>query len=170
MPQGRDRNINEYTASSDYEVPVDVEYVYGNATAGNIVITLKRTKDKLLRWHKVKKIDAGANTVTVTDGTLSYVLATQNDAAIFEMDRAGLFSVYGSSNGSGATPSSVSMETPTGDIDGVNDEFVFTVAPIAVYLNQGLQYDPADYSVVGATVTFNTPPNLLDQIRGLVQT
>lgn len=64
---------------------------------------------------------------------------------------------------------SVTLETPTGAINGTNDDFVFTAAPIAVYLNQGLQYDPDDYSADGSTITFNTPPEVGDKVRGLIQ-
>lgn len=96
---GRDRYVNEITVTTDYEVPINMDYVYADATAGNVTITLKRTKDRLIRRHGVKKTDAGANTVTVTDGTLSYVLGTQNEAAIFEIGGTGLFSVYGATAG-----------------------------------------------------------------------
>lgn len=96
---GRDRYVNEITVTTDYEVPINMDYVYVDATAGNVTVTLKRTKDRLIRRHCVKKTDAGANTVTVTDGTLSYVLGTQNEAAIFEISGTGLFSVYGATAG-----------------------------------------------------------------------
>lgn len=92
---GRDRFVNEITVADDYEVPVDMDYVHVDATAGNIVITLKRTRDRLQRCHKVNKVDAGANTVTITDGTLSYVLLTEGEAAICEIGVDGLFTVYG---------------------------------------------------------------------------
>lgn len=163
---GRDRYVNEITVTTDYEVPINMDYVYADATAGNVTITLKRTKDRLIRRHGVKKTDVGANTVTVTDGTLSYVLATQNDAAIFEIDGTGLFSVYGATSGSGATPPSFTIETPTGDVDGVNDEFTFTAPPISIYRNGVMERRLG--TTLGNVFTFNTPPDLGDDIEGMV--
>jgi len=68
---------------------------------------------------------------------------------------------------------SIHLEDPvsvlTGVIDGINTDFEFSTAPIAVYLNQGLMYPDADYTIVGSTVTFIIPPVEGDKIRGLVQ-
>jgi len=166
---GRDRFVNEITVTADYTVPVDMDYVYADATAGNLVITLKRTKDRLIRCHKVKKVDASANTVTVTDGTLSYLLETQNDAAIFEISGTGLFSVYGATSGSGATPGSLSLETPDGVVGGGNKVFVFTAPPVMVFYQSVLQNNSGvDYSLVGSTVTFVVAPTS-GLVLGLVQ-
>lgn len=58
----------------------------------------------------------------------------------------------------------VTGETPTGTIDGVNDEFTLAHTPIAgsvaAYLNVGRQYEGAgaDYTITGAVITFNNPP------------
>lgn len=49
----------------------------------------------------------------------------------------------------------------TGVIDGLNANFVFPITPVVgsetVWFN-GLEQDPADYSIVGTTLTFTTPP------------
>jgi hypothetical protein len=49
------------------------------------------------------------------------------------------------------------METPTGDIDGVNDEFVFTSAPVFITY-QGVVQNGGDYTLNGVTATFFVPP------------
>lgn len=65
---------------------------------------------------------------------------------------------------------SIALETPSGTVNGTNDDFVFTSAPKAVFLNGILQDAGAgeDYTLSGATVTFNTPPESGDKVRGLV--
>lgn len=61
----------------------------------------------------------------------------------------------------------VTLETPTGDVDGVNNEFVFIGTPVAIFRNGVLQ--AADvYTIVGTTVTFDTPP-ASGAISGLTQ-
>lgn len=91
---GRDRNVNQVTVSGDYTVPIDMDYVFCDSLAADITVTLRRTKDRLIRWHKVEKSDSSAFTVTVTDGTLSYVLSAQGQAATFEIDANGNFHVF----------------------------------------------------------------------------
>jgi hypothetical protein len=51
----------------------------------------------------------------------------------------------------------LSLETPIGDIDGENDEFVFVGNPVAVFRN-GVAYAPDEFTVVDSTVTLDTPP------------
>lgn len=67
------------------------------------------------------------------------------------------------SGGGGIT--SLSMETPTGVVNGVNTEFVFTSPPTQVFL-QGVLQNGTDYTLAGTTVTFNVPPN--SAVQGLV--
>lgn len=67
-------------------------------------------------------------------------------------------------NGAAVGGGSVTLETPTGDIDGVNDEFVFTTPPIFVTYQGVIQTLTVDYTLVGSTVTFAVPP-----VSGLVQ-
>ncbi len=60
----------------------------------------------------------------------------------------------------------VDEETPTGDIDDVNTDFVLANTPIAgsvkVFLN-GIRYKVTeDYTISGATITFLTPPTTGD--------
>ena len=69
----------------------------------------------------------------------------------------GQVGVAGSSGSSGGI-TSLTFETPTGDVDGVNDDFVFTAAPIFVTYQGIIQDLTADYTVVGSTVTFVVPP------------
>lgn len=65
-----------------------------------------------------------------------------------------------------STAGGVAMETPTGAVDGMNDEFVFTSPPIFVTY-QGVIQNGGDYTVVGSTVTFTTPP-VSGTVQGLV--
>lgn len=97
----RDRYVNDITVTAlTYEIPINMDYVYGDATAGAQTFTLKRTHDKLIRRVAVQKIDAGADTITVTDGTLSYVLGSQFEGAVFEQGGDGLWRVFSTSAGS----------------------------------------------------------------------
>lgn len=59
------------------------------------------------------------------------------------------------------------METPTGTINGVNDEFVFTGPPVQVFY-QGVLQNGTDYTLVGSTVTFHQPP-VNGPVSGLVE-
>lgn len=72
----------------------------------------------------------------------------------------------------GGTGVSVALETPTGDVDGVNDEFVCSGSPIAVFL-RGLVRKAgvgADYTVSVNTITFNAGklPQTGDELQVLV--
>jgi hypothetical protein len=97
----RDRYVNDITVTAlTYVIPINMDYVYGDATAGAQTFTLKRTHDKVIRRVAVQKIDAGADTVTVTDGTLSYVLGSQFEGAVFEQGSDGLWRVFSTSAGS----------------------------------------------------------------------
>lgn len=53
---------------------------------------------------------------------------------------------------------SIIRETPTGTIDGVNDTFVLTTAPVskdALFLTlDGIEVDPADYTLTGKIIQF----------------
>lgn len=62
---------------------------------------------------------------------------------------------------------SVSLETPTGEADGVNDEFVFIGTPIAVFRNGVLQGSDV-VTITGHTATFDPAP-ADGEITGLVQ-
>jgi hypothetical protein len=70
--------------------------------------------------------------------------------------------------GGGSSTSSLALETPTGTVNGTNDEFTFTGTPILVIRNQAIEYEDVHYTVAGSTVTFLTPPTIGDTIRGLV--
>ena len=65
-----------------------------------------------------------------------------------------------------AVGGSVSLETPTGVVNGSNDEFVFTAPPIIVFRN-GVNESRLG-SVTGNTFTFNLPPEVGDDIEGIV--
>jgi hypothetical protein len=98
----RDRYVNDITVTAlAYTIPLNMDYVYADATAGAQTLTLMRTHDKVIRRVAVQKIDAGADTVTVTDGTLSYVLGSQFEGAVFEQGGDGLWRVFSTSAGSG---------------------------------------------------------------------
>lgn len=65
-----------------------------------------------------------------------------------------------------STAGGVMMETPTGAVDGVNDEFVFSAPPIFVTY-QGVIQNGGDYTLVGSTVTFTVPP-VTGSVQGLI--
>lgn len=131
---GRDRNVNEITVTSNYTVPVEMDYVYADATAGAITVTLKRTKDKLIRRQIVVKIDSSANAVTVTDGTLSVDLVTQDDAGIFEQKGTGQF-FMSAANLAGAATQIAAGQSLTYSSTEYNTAGSFQ--PIGVDLNLG---------------------------------
>lgn len=60
----------------------------------------------------------------------------------------------------------ISLETPTGDVDGVNDEFVFTAAPIIVFRNGVNETRLGTIST--NTFTFGIPPQEGDDIEGII--
>jgi hypothetical protein len=51
----------------------------------------------------------------------------------------------------------ITLETPTGDVDGMNNEFVFVGTPMAVFRN-GVMYAPDEFSVTGTTATLGVAP------------
>jgi hypothetical protein len=62
----------------------------------------------------------------------------------------------------------VDAETPTGDIDDLNDTFTLANTPVAgsvkVYQNGIRLKVTTDYTISGTTITFNTPPTTGDLI------
>lgn len=58
------------------------------------------------------------------------------------------------------------FETATGDRDGVNDEFTFTAPPLLIYRNGVMERRLG--TILGNVFTFNLPPDLGDDIEGLV--
>lgn len=64
----------------------------------------------------------------------------------------------------------ITLETPTGDVDGVNDEFDCSAPPIQVFLRKLLQLEGTDYTVAINTVTFDAGniPQTGDEIQVLV--
>jgi len=62
----------------------------------------------------------------------------------------------------------VDGETPTGDIDDINTDFVLANTPVSgsvkVFLNGIRQTVTTDYTISGATITFVTPPTSGDII------
>lgn len=55
------------------------------------------------------------------------------------------------------------QETPTGNIDGVNDEFTLSSSPhsdksVQVFVNGLLRRQATDYTISGSVITFNSPP------------
>lgn len=61
---------------------------------------------------------------------------------------------------------SVSLATPTGTVNGVNDDFVFASPPIVVFRN-GLNETRLG-TIATNTFTFDSPPETGDDIEGLV--
>ena len=52
----------------------------------------------------------------------------------------------------------ITNSAPVGDINGVNQVFVFTSPPKAVFFQGRLQDEGVDYTLTGSTVTFAIPP------------
>lgn len=61
----------------------------------------------------------------------------------------------------------VTLETPTGAVNGVNSEFVFSSPPIFVTHQKQIQDLTDDYTLVGSTITFIQPP-VSGTVKGLV--
>jgi hypothetical protein len=68
-----------------------------NATSGNLVVTINNGLSYTSRIRAVKKVDATANTVTITpssgliDGAATRVVTNNQDAVIFTSDGTDLF-------------------------------------------------------------------------------
>jgi hypothetical protein len=74
--------------------------------------------------------------------------------------------VFGRRGGGGSSTSSLALETPTGTVNGTNDEFTFTGTPIIVFRNG---VNETRLGTIDASVfTFTTPPETGDDIEGLV--
>lgn len=164
---GRDRNVNEVTVSSDYTVPIDMDYVFCDNLAADITITLKRTKDRLIRAHKVEKSDASAFTVTVTDGTLSYVLSAEGQGAVFEIDAEGNFHVFASNemgdSGGWLIPAGSSITYSPAEYGGLG-----SFQPIAPDLNLAAGAgDDTDVSYIG-TVMANILGDALTKTKNVI--
>jgi hypothetical protein len=98
-------------------------------------------KDKSGIDLRFRRLIAGSN-VTISTGT--------DDVTI-------------SASGGGSGGLSLFGEIPTGTINGTNDEFVLSSTPgdsdsVLVFLNGVLLYNGIDYTIVGDTITLNTPP------------
>jgi hypothetical protein len=61
---------------------------------------------------------------------------------------------------------SLSLETPNGEVDGENVAFTFTGPPILVFRNGVMERRLG--SIATNVFTFNTPPEMGDNIEGLV--
>lgn len=72
----------------------------------------------------------------------------------------------GTTQNTAASGNSVSLETPTGAVNGVNDDFVFTAPPIVVFRN-GVNETRLG-TIATNTFTFDTAPETGDDIEGLV--
>ena len=63
----------------------------------------------------------------------------------------------------------IASETPTGDVDGVNDTYTLANTPtfLHVYLDGLLQEEGGgnDYTISGTTLTMNTPPSIGQKVR-----
>lgn len=68
--------------------------------------------------------------------------------------------------GGGGSSTTTEIETPSGAVNGVNTEFVFTAPPIFVTY-QGVIQNGGDYTVDGNTVTFAIPP-VTGSVQGLI--
>lgn len=89
---------------------------------------------------------------------------------LFEINQGGVNKKLNSSQLSTFVGSAafVDGETPSGTVDGVNDTFTLANTPIVgsvkVYLNGIRMQVTTDYTISGTTITFVTPPSILDII------
>lgn len=107
------------------------------------------------------------------NGQWFYLSAVDEDTESRTLEMFADVNVHGNvtANNLGGASNPIVLETPTGAANGSNAVFVFTAAPVAVFLNGILQEEGAgaDFTISGATVTFNFAPANNDRVRGLVQ-
>ena len=102
------RNATTLTITASATIGLDVDQVLANATSGAITATLSiGPGDGAFRQTVVQKTDASANAVTVTDGTFTFSLTSQNDAVICQMTASGSWIGVAGFDSTG-----------TGDVDG----------------------------------------------------
>lgn len=89
--------IQKTITAATYTTDISDDQIFANATTAPIAVTLTIFPDGAEHVVAVQKTDASGNAVTVSDGTLSVVLAAQNDAAIFSADASGTYHVFASS-------------------------------------------------------------------------
>jgi hypothetical protein len=136
--------IQDFTSGLKVKVNSDGTVIFGNKT-----------------WRFLTTaITANVTTTTLGAGTFGMTTHATGRDKIFVSDGSKW-------QAGGAGGGSFSDEIPTGDVDGINDEFVFVGTPFAVFRN-GVKYDSTDYSVAGTTVTLDeAPPSGV--ITGLTQ-
>lgn len=103
---------------------------------------------------------ANVTVTTAPAGSLGFTSHATGRGIVFYSDG----SKWQNANSGGG--SSVSLETPTGAVNGTNDDFVFTAPPIVVFRN-GVNETRLG-SIATNTFTFDTPPETGDDIEGLV--
>lgn len=142
----------------------DFTMVLADATAGPVALVLISPAG-LSEWSiKVANIGSGDDvTLSVAGGSFSFTLPA-GAACEVSQDDLGVLHVFGSTNGS--IPSVVNYEIPTGAVDGVNDEFTFTAPPILVHRNGVMERRLG--TILGNVFTFTTPPDIGDDIEGLI--
>jgi hypothetical protein len=100
--RGINRNINTLTITASATIGIDVDQVMADATSGAVTATLSAITDGADHELVVRKTDSSANAVTVTDGSLSVTLTTQNQAVTLAMTAAGAWFVTANGNTTGS--------------------------------------------------------------------
>lgn len=97
-----------------------------------------------------------------------YTIRRGNETIIGDVEVTGRLTNNGQAvGGDEGGGGSVTLETPTGAVNGVNAEFVFTAPPIFVTYQKQIQDLTDDYTLAGSTVTFVVAP-VSGTVKGLV--
>lgn len=159
--------VNRQLIKRNYSTLFDDDVLYVDATGGNVVITLPSAADVLAAAQNhsltpvyIKKIDATANTVTITspdniDGAASYVLSSQNDSAEIAPNHNGsayfILSTLGGGGGGGGNSNQDIFEVTLSANQSIPDT-TFTT----------LQFDTVDVDTQGNfnVGTYTYTPNV----------
>lgn len=88
------RGLITRSVTADYSAQVDDDQIFVDASGGAVTVTLyEPVGDGAKHQLEVIKTDNSANAVTITDGTLSVSLSTQNDSMILEQQYSGAWFV-----------------------------------------------------------------------------
>ncbi len=156
--------LRSQTITTNYPASSMDFMVLGNATGGNITVTLPpATNTGLLLL--VEKIDSSANTVTISrlgsdtiSGNTSITLSTQYGGRLLIADGALTWHLISSSE---ATGGSLNTEVPTGDVDGSNITYTVSNTPKVVIVDGLIRRENKGYTLSGTTITVDslTPPS-----------
>jgi hypothetical protein len=154
--------------------------VKGDVGLGNVDNTSDATKDAATATLTNKTIEAGifttsmngnyltASEIVITDvskNLISAPVATYPSLAELAFLKGVTSAIQAQIDAISAGGTIPYAETPTGVVDGVNGIFTLANTPssalaVIVVLDGVVQYNGVDYTVVGVTITFTTPPEI----------